>query len=285
MNTRVDFFEENPGSPDLLPKARELERVLSASKKIGVAFSGGVDSTFLAFFAGRRLGIPTVLFFAESPFLSSRERNGALRVAEWLALDLQVLRVDPLQHAEVRDNPIDRCYHCKRSIFGAILNRAAELGCDIVADGSHGGESGYRPGKRALKELGVCSPLALARFVKADIRLMGKTAGLPNWDKPSQSCLATRAPYGTVLTRELLKRIEEAEDFLLDLGCRQVRVRVHGDLARIEAAPESIPLLAADSTRESIAAKLSELGFVHVTLDLAGFRSGSWDKDPAAKGS
>lgn len=284
MNSGKELLEGDPCSTDLPGKAGDLKRVLSSFEKIGIAYSGGVDSTFLAWFAGRKLTVPTVLFFVESPFISSRERADAHRIAQWLALDVEILTVDPLRDAEVRNNPVDRCYHCKRSIFGAILNRASALGCNTVADGSHAGESGYRPGKRALRELGVISPLALAGFVKADIRRLGKMAGLPNWDKPSQSCLATRAPYGTALTLELLGRIEDAEDFLLDLGCRQVRVRVHGDLARIETAPEDIPLLAG-SNRESIAARLSGLGFAHVALDLAGFRSGSWDKDLANEGS
>lgn len=277
MCDKIPPVEEDADPPGIRDKYRELEQLLSRPKRIGVAFSGGVDSTYVAWFAGRRLGKPTVLFFADSPFVSARDRSCANRTADWLGLDLEVLDLDPLQVAEVRSNSADRCYHCKKAIFERILARAAEMGCDTVADGSHAGESGYRPGKRALEELAVMSPLALAGLVKDDIRLLSRSAGIPNWNKPSQSCLATRAPYGTTLTGELLRRIEKAEECLFDLGCSQVRVRVHGDLARIETAQEDILLLATYTNRQEIVRRLSELGFVHVALDLAGFRSGSWD--------
>ncbi len=263
---------------NLRNKCRELERILSAFGRIGIAFSGGVDSTFLAWFAKDKLGDSTTLFYANSPFISAREHENALRTAHWLGLRLEILDVDPLDSVEVRENPVDRCYFCKQEVFGRILARARELGIGTIADGSHAGDSGYRPGKKALAELGVISPLAKAGFDKDEIRLLSRNAGIPIWNKPSQSCLATRVPYGKRLTKELLAKIEKAEDYLVRLGCVQIRVRVHDDLARIEAAPTDFDLLVSPDIRLRVSGHLGELGFAHTTVDLAGFRSGSWDK-------
>jgi uncharacterized protein len=237
-----------------------------------------VDSTFLAWFVKEKLERSITLFFANSPLIPQRERRDALRTAQWLGLRTEVIDINPLESVAVRNNPTDRCYYCKNGVFSRILARAEEACIKVLADGSHAGDTGYRPGKRALLELGVVSPLALAGLDKEDIRRLSREAGIPNWDKPSQSCLATRIPYGTPLTTELLARIEKAEDCLLELGCTHVRVRVHGDLARIETAPADFPILLASDAREQVLNRLSDLGFVYVAMDLAGFRSGTWDK-------
>lgn len=259
---------------NLRNKCRELERILSSFGRIGIAFSGGVDSTFLAWFAKDKLGDSTTLFYVNSPFISAREHKSALHAAHWLGLRLEILDLDS---PEVRDNPVDRCYFCKKEVFGRILARARELGIGTIADGSHAGDSGYRPGKKALAELGIISPLAKAGFDKNEIRLLSRNAGIPVWNKPSQSCLATRVPYGKLLTKELLAKIEKAEDYLAIIGCVQIRVRVHDDLARIEAAPADFDLLVSADIRLRVSEHFGKLGFTHTTIDLAGFRSGSWD--------
>ena len=259
-------------------KRRRLLNLPLPPGPLAIAYSGGVDSTFLAWFAKEKLQRPVSLFFANSPLIPQRERTDALQTAQRLGLKIEEIDINPLDSVALRNNPTDRCYYCKKEVFSRILDRAEQACIKVIADGSHAGDVGYRPGKRALLELGVFSPLALAGLDKEDIRVLSREAGIPNWDKPSQSCLATRVPYGAHLTTELLARIEKAEDYLIELGCAQVRVRIHGDLARIEAAPTDFPILIASDAREEVINRLGTLGFARVTLDLAGFRSGSWDK-------
>jgi uncharacterized protein len=272
-------LQDDHAFTDLDEKCAKLERFLCVFDRIGVAFSGGVDSTFVAWFAWKELRRPVTAFFVNTCFISLRERENAFRMADHLGLNLDVIEFDPLEIEAVRNNPVDRCYFCKREVFGRICRRAHELGCSVVVDGSHAGDTeGFRPGKRALAEWNVLSPLALAGLDKDEIRSLSRRAGLPNWDRPSQSCLATRIPYETPLTFDTLKRIEKAEDFLHDLGCAQVRVRCHGDLARIEVPPDDFAVLLAPGNADIIVRRFLRLGFARVTLDLAGFRSGTWDK-------
>lgn len=260
-------------------KCAMLAQSLEGQDRIAVAYSGGVDSTFIAWFTHTKLKKSVQCFFADTPFISREERAGALRTAEELGLALEIITFDPLDSLEVRANPVDRCYFCKREVFGRIIALAAERNCQVVVDGSHAGDqSGYRPGKRALSELGVLSPLAFAGLVKEEIRRLSLEAGISNWDKPSQSCLATRVPYGTPLSIPLLQKIEEAEECLHALGCIQVRVRCHDDLARIELPRADFARILALEASTAIVEQFRRLGFAHVTLDLAGFRSGSWDE-------
>ncbi|MFZ2446001.1 MAG: ATP-dependent sacrificial sulfur transferase LarE [Syntrophobacteraceae bacterium] len=260
-------------------KCLGIGRAIEGFDHIAVAFSGGVDSTFVAWFILEKLGKRVTAFFADTVFVSAAERENALRTAERLGLPLEVIALNPLDSALVRANPVDRCYHCKKEVFSRILAGAKQSGCHAVVDGSHAGDAGgYRPGKKALAELGIISPLAAAGLVKEEIRRLSREAGLANWNKPSQSCLATRVPYGSPLSFELLQRIEKAEDILHGFGCAQVRVRCHGDLARIEAEEPDFAAIFALETCKEILRRFAALGFAHVTLDLAGFRSGSWDE-------
>ncbi len=269
----------------LREKCRGIERALQSVDRLAVAFSGGVDSTFVAWFAREILGKTVIALFADTPFVSAKERREASATAERLRFDLEVVAFAPLALPEIAQNPVDRCYRCKKELFGCILARAGELGCPVVADGTHAGDAGaYRPGQKALAELGILSPLALAGLVKEDVRLLSRSFGLPNWNKPSQSCLATRFPYGTKLSHELLRKVERAEDFLYGLGCFQVRVRCHGDLVRIEVAESDFPTVLSPQNKSALLAAFGELGFSHVCLDLAGFRSGSWDGERVADG-
>ncbi len=262
----------------LREKCSGIAGSLESFDRIAVAFSGGVDSTFIAWFAREVLGKTVIALFADTPFVSAKERGDAFTTAKMLGFDLEVISFDPLELPGIRQNPLDRCYLCKRELFDRILARAGELGCQAVVDGSHAGDAdAYRPGKRALSELGIISPLAAAGLVKDEVRTLGRMFNLPNWNKPSQSCLATRFPYGTGLSYDLLRRVEKAEDFLHGLGCAQARVRCHEDLARIEVEESDFSTIFAPENKSAILALFGELGFSHVCLDLAGFRSGSWD--------
>lgn len=266
--------------PALEPKIRRLGELLSPHDRIGVAFSGGVDSSLLAWFIRACLRKETFAFFAESSFISRRERRSAVHVAEEIGVPLEIIPVAPLSMPALRDNPPRRCYFCKKEVMGRIKGKALEKGCDLVVEGSHAEDSGgYRPGRQAIEEMGIVSPLAMAGLVKDEIRKISRAARLSTWNKPSQSCLATRVPYGSLLTTELLDAIDRSEELLWDLGCTQVRVRVHGDLARIEADPHSLQLIMAEGARTEVVRVLKSQGFKFVTVDLAGFRSGSWDED------
>lgn len=261
-------------------KCKALEEVLSPHDPVALAYSGGVDSSFLAWFIRTVMQKELFAFFVKSPFISSREYENVLRVAGEIGLELHEIELDILGLDPVAKNPVERCYFCKKQVMTSILKRAGELKCSVLVDGTNAGDSkAYRPGQRALRELGVLSPLALSGLEKTQIRELSRLAGLSTWNKPSQSCLATRIPYGTALTLEILSRIERAEAFLCDLGFNQVRVRVHGEeLARIEVSPEDFSFFLRNVARSRIIDFFQKLGFIHVTLDLAGFRSGSWDE-------
>lgn len=266
--------------PVLNSRCEALARALAPQPYIVAAYSGGVDSTFLAWFASRVLQKKLFAVFVNSPFVSRREHEWAHRVAQEVGFHLEEIIFDPTSIQSIRSNPPLRCYHCKRAIMALVKRRAGDLNCAFIADGTHAGDaSGYRPGRKALEELGISSPLAEAGLNKADVRELSRRAGLPTWNRPSQSCLATRVDYNTELTEELLAKIESAESLLFELGLSLVRVRVHGKLARIEADPEDFSKLINEPVRETILTGFRRLGFIHITLDLAGYRSGSWDTE------
>jgi pyridinium-3,5-biscarboxylic acid mononucleotide sulfurtransferase len=265
--------------PLLEKKVALIQEALSPHRRIAVAFSGGVDSTFLAWLLQNTPGKEPYAILVVTSFLSQRERAGAMGVAREIGLHIDSIILDASSIPLVRQNPVDRCYHCKMEVMKQIKRKAEELDCSVIVDGSHAGDrTGHRPGRRALHELGVCSPLALAGLEKYEIRELSRLAGLSTWNKPSQSCLATRLPYGTELTRERLSRVEKAEEVLWNLGCEQVRVRYDGETARMEINPDAFHLILDQTTRESITLQFRQLGFIHITLDLAGYRSGSWDE-------
>ena len=267
-------------------KCRALDEVLAPHERIAVAYSGGGDSTFLAWYAQRVLNKTVYAILASTPLLSERELGIALTLAEELGFALERIPLDTASIPQVGENTKERCYFCKKEVMTRVKARAEELGCTAVVDGSHAGDRKvYRPGARAIEELGILSPLAVAGLEKKEIRELSRLAGLSTWNRPSQSCLATRIPYGTPLTPELLSRIDRAETLLYQLGCEQVRVRSHGDTARIEVPPELFPLLTEEKARKTIVEHFRLLGFLHVSLDLAGYRSGSWDEADAPAGN
>ena len=212
-------------------------------------------------------------------FVPPRELQEAKDFCSSRGIQQIVIPAEALNIDSVRHNPPDRCYHCKHEIFGNILRVAGENGISFVAEGSNTDDVGdYRPGMRAIRELGVKSPLLEAGLSKEDIRALSREMGLPTWDKPSFACLASRFVYGEQITDERLFMVDRAEQLLMDLGFRQFRVRIHGDLARIELLPEDLETLIRQDLREKVYRSLKEYGFSYVTLDLAGYRTGSMNE-------
>lgn len=263
-------------------KEKKLAVLLEKCMPLAVAFSGGVDSTYLLHEAVKAGKEKVTALIMKTPSVPERELDEAVTFCKSRGISFFVLPADPFSAAGFRENGRDRCYICKHFLFSALLERAKEEGIPFVADGTNADDrKEFRPGLRALKELDIRSPLAEAGLTKKEIRELSEKEGLPTWNKPSFSCLATRFPYGEELTVEKLRRTEAAENLLAELGFTQRRVRVHGNLARIEVLPAEIPLLL--ERRDMISSRLEELGFLYTTVDLKGFRSGSMDTAAVTK--
>lgn len=259
---------------DKLGKLREL---ISSCGRLAVAFSGGADSAFLLAAAHEALGDGAAAFIAEAPLFPGSETRAAKEFCAGFGIRANEVPIDPLSLKAFSENPPDRCYHCKRLLMGEIKKAAAALGFSALAEGSNADDGNdHRPGIRAVRELGILSPLSEAGLTKSEIRALSKEMGLPTWDKPSMACLATRFPYGDAVTEEGLRAVEKAEEYLRGKGIRQLRVRVHGSIARIETEPAYMELIL--SNREEIAGRLRGLGFAFAALDLEGFASGSMNR-------
>ena len=244
---------------------------------VAVAFSGGVDSTLLLDIAHEVLGADAIAITAKISSLPEAELDAARTFCAERGIAHLVVEHDVLAIPGFAENPHDRCYICKRSLFSAMKDAAREEGCAVVVDGSNIDDEGdYRPGMRALAELGIRSPFRELGLSKADIRRIARGRDLTVWGKPSAACLASRIPYGERITAEKLARVEAAETYLHGLGFSQLRVRSHGDLARIEVPASDIAV--ASELHEEIAKALKMLGFAYVALDLQGFRSGSMNE-------
>jgi len=269
--------------PCLNEKTTRLRSALRKFGSVAVAFSSGVDSTFLLRVAHEELGDRAVAVTVRSPLIPRHELDEAAAFCRQEGIRHEIIDFDALSAPAVVANPPDRCYHCKKEVFGLISAFARANGLAAVAEGSNTDDDGdFRPGRRAIRELGVRSPLHEAGLSKADIRALSREMDLPTWNKPSFACLASRFPYGERLTVVALERVERAERWLREeLGLAQLRVRAHGDLARIEVPPGDIPRLAARAAE--IAASFKGLGFAYVTLDLMGYRTGSLNETLAAK--
>lgn len=257
----------------LLDLLRPLDRVL-------VAYSGGVDSALLARACLEALGPDRVLaVLARSPSYPEAEYREAVRAAEGMGLPLRVIETRELEDPRYAANPSDRCYYCKRELFSRLRPLAEELGFPVTVYGSLSEDLlDHRPGREAAREAGVRAPLEEAGLSKDEIRALSRAWGLPTWDKPSFACLSSRFPYGEPIDREKLARVEAAEDFLRGHGFRQFRVRHHDRLARLELEPADFGRLLDEDLRRRLVARFREVGFRQVTLDLAGFRSGSMNE-------
>lgn len=259
-------------------KEVHLKQRLAELDALAIAFSGGVDSSYLLAVALEVLGPARVLALtADMPLMPRRELAFAQEVARQLGAIHRVVPIDMLNEAGVADNAPDRCYYCKRANFRRLVEEARRAGIVWLAHGANADDrTDYRPGQRAATELGVLAPLDEVGLTKAEIRELSRRRGLPTWNLPAQACLATRIPYGTPLTPKALRQVEQAEEFLRQrFGWRTLRVRHHGLLARIELPPEDWPVLLEPAARQEILTAFQELGFKAVALDLAGLHSGS----------
>ena len=257
-------------------KYKNLQEYLKSLGSVAVAFSSGVDSTFLLAAAKKTLGADHVIAVtASSCSFPKRELEEAKQFCKEQGIRHIVCKSEELDIEGFRQNPKNRCYLCKHELFEKILEIAKEYHINAVAEGSNMDDNGdYRPGLVAVAELGIKSPLREALLNKEEIRTLSKEMGLPTWDKQSFACLSSRFVYGETISEEKLGMVDKAEQLLLDMGFHQVRVRIHGDIARIEVLPDEIAKLVEGENRKKIYSYLKQLGFSYVTLDLGGYRMG-----------
>jgi len=269
--------ENNEGiSEELQKKVENLKQYIVGLGSLAIGFSGGVDSSLLVAVAHEVLGDRLIAVTGADASVPERELNEAVAFCKERGIRHIVCNVDPLKEEGYRNNSPDRCYFCKHGIFTEVRKIALENGIEYMAEGSNVDDIGdYRPGLRAAAELSVKSPLREAGLTKSEIRIISKVMGLPTWSKPAYACLASRFVYGEEITEEKLHMIDRAEQFLIEHGFFEERVRMHGNIARIEVPPEDIPRLAADEIREAVYDKFREIGFLFVTLDMKGYKSGS----------
>lgn len=257
------------------------ERLLEYIRGLGpsaVAFSGGTDSTFLLRAARDALGNRVIAVTLSAPYMVSREREEARALARHMDVEHRIVEI-PLIDA-IRFNPEDRCYRCKHHMFSVLRERMTAEGYGTIIEGTNADDRAEsRPGMRALEELRILSPLRHAGFTKEEIRTLSQALELPAWDKPANTCLLTRLPSGREITVAELDRIERSEEYLAELGMRTVRVRSHGDLARIECGADERRQLRNDDLRRAVSRRLRELGYRYVTVDVDGYREGSMDKE------
>jgi uncharacterized protein len=265
-----------PALPELRAKAAALEARLRESGRVLVAFSGGVDSSYLALAAHRALGAGALAVTAVSPSYPESHRRVAEDVVERFGIAHRFVDTHEMERAGYRANGPDRCYHCKTELFEVLGQLREQLGFAAVAYGVNTDDTGdFRPGHRAADEHGVLSPFLDVALSKAEIRALSREAGLPTADLPASACLASRLPYGMEVTRERLAQVEEAEERLRALGYRQLRVRHHGAVARVEIAPDELARALDAEAARAIVAALKPLGFRYVALDLEGYRTGA----------
>lgn len=261
---------------DIYQKFENLKNNIKSLESVAIAFSGGVDSTFLLKVASDVLGEKVVAITAKSSTYPERELNEAIEFARGNSIKQRIITSEELEVEGFSDNPVNRCYLCKNELFEKIKAVAKEEGAKYLLEGSNHDDLGdYRPGMQAVSEHGVVSPLREALLTKEEIRMLSKEMGLKTWDKQSFACLSSRFPYGEKITHERLKMIDRAEQLLLDLGFKQVRVRFHGDIARIEIGQDEFTKVLDLEIRDKIYGEFKEIGFKYTALDLKGYRTGS----------
>lgn len=264
---------------ELLNKYNKLKDYILELKSLAIAFSGGVDSTFLLKVAHEVLGDKAIAITSISCLIPVREREESSEFCNDNNIKHLIIMPDPLSIEGFSENPKDRCYICKKALFKQIINAAFENGISYVAEGSNLDDEGdYRPGLKAIAELEVLSPLRAAGLTKSDIRALSKMLGLNTWDKPSYACLASRFVYGEKITAEKLLMIDKAEQYLYELGYRGMRVRIHKDVARIELSPEDISGFMEEKVRYQVSEYFKNIGFNYVSLELTGYSMGSMNK-------
>lgn len=266
---------ENSGiGGETLKKWRKLTGILSELNSAVIAYSGGVDSTFLAYVSFVIMGKGSLAVFVHTDVESEYQNSLAQRWSAEIGFPLVSLSYNLLNEKAFVENPVDRCYYCKKILLSLVCQYAGENGFSNVLEGQNQDDLGdYRPGRKAVREAGVLSPLAEVGLTKAEIRLLAKTMNLPVWDLPSSPCLASRIPYGLPVTRDGLAMVEKGESFLREMGFTDVRVRIHEDLARIEVDRDQVERLLKESDR--ITPYFKSIGFLYVTVDLQGYRQGS----------
>lgn len=262
-----------------LSKFEELKNRLHEMRKVLVAFSGGVDSSFLLKVAADVLGENVLAVIASSETYPSKERDEAIKLAGKLNVRHTVIQTKELENPDFSSNPPERCYYCKSELFSKLKDIAESESIPYVLDGSNYEDtSDFRPGTKAAEELGIRSPLKEVGLIKDEIRQLSKSIDLPTWNKPSLACLSSRFPYFTEIEPESLKQVAQAEEYLKGLGFNQVRVRHHGQIARVEIYPQEFSKIMDENIREKITKNFKKFGFIYTALDLAGFRSGSMNE-------
>ena len=261
---------------DLDAKSRRLDELLSGVDSVIVAFSGGVDSAYLAWAATRVLGAEALCVTADSPSYPDHHRQLALDVARRFGLNHRIIQTRELEQPLYRANPVNRCYYCKHELYTVLSDLARASGVSLIVDGSNADDRGdYRPGRQAAREFGVRSPLDEAGLTKAEIRELSRRAELPTWDEPASACLSSRIPYFSDVTDDKLRMIERAERMIRGLGFRICRVRHHDDHARVEIGAAELPRAFEPDVHRRLVAELTALGYQRVTIDPRGYRQGS----------
>jgi len=275
-STRTNSVLAGPPRRRLAQKKQRLEEILAGYRSVLIAFSGGVDSAYLAIAAAGVLGERALAVTADSPSYPDAHRRLALSIAADFGLAHQVIHTGELERAEYRANPANRCYYCKDELYSGLASLARERGLAVVVDGNNADDRGdYRPGRQAAREHGVRSPLDEADLTKDEIRELAREAGLESWNEPASACLSSRIPYGTEVSDEKLRQIEGAENVLRELGFRVFRVRHHDAVARLEIARDEMPRALDPAVSAQLVTALKALGYQYVSLDLQGYRLGS----------
>ena len=275
--TTLDSKTNTLEIPDIAnEKEQELRHLMRQMANVLVAYSGGVDSSYLAYVANDELGSKAECVLGLSPSVSQFQKDEAIETANRLGLSFETIKTDEIENEHYSANPTNRCYFCKSELYENLSAIARERQIGFVLDGTNADDMlDVRPGRMAAQENFVRSPLAEVGLTKQEIRLLSRRAGLSGWEKPASPCLASRIAYGVPVTIERLSKVESAEEVLRQMGFREFRVRVHGDLARIEISPDEMEMALNKEFADRAAEQLTKIGFKYVTLDLKGFRSGS----------